>query len=64
MCITHKTCINSIDKNTWNSLYNTSRPFQCYCYVREDFVLQNNRKDLKIIQKLDRIRKLLCSCYL
>lgn len=33
-------------------------------YVREDFALTHDRKDLLIKEKLGRIRKLLYSCYL
>lgn len=33
-------------------------------HVREDCALTHDRKDLLIKDKLDRIRKLLCSCYL
>lgn len=57
----HEFCGRKVERNNFVKSTDLS---SIILYVREDFALTHDRKDLLIKEKLGRIRKLLYSCYL
>lgn len=59
----YKTCINPVEKKQ-NLFTRNPGLSSISVFVREDFILTQDRKDQMIIQNLEGIRELLCSRHL